>query len=953
MSELPSIYNSRILKLYIDFLRDRYPDVNVDEILLYANVNKYELDDPGHWFNQQQVDRFYEKVVAVTGNDNVAREAGRFITSSNAIGQVKQRAVGLIRTSSIYLLLAKFYPLLSRGSRATSRKLAPNCVEIEVAPISDIKESPHQCENKIGMFEAFPSVSTNKYAVVDHPECIHRGDKVCRYIVQWEEPAHRRWRRYFLSAAGLMGIMAIVGFPLLSVGMWVGTLLVGAMALMGIYLKSCMLEIRELSNTLQHQGSVAEDHIREIDYRYRGALLVQKIGQATSTILDVNQLARVVLTNIQHYLDFDRGLIMLADAERQHLTYAAGYGFDDDMEALLSSTQFNLNNPDAKGIFIKVFHEQREILVDDINTLRDSLSFKSRQFAKEIGTKSLICLPIVYEGLSLGILAVDNIITKRPLTKSDMNLLMGVAYQTSASMFSARAFGQLQNSEERFRSLYENAPTAYISIGPEDASVVNCNAAAIRLLGYKRTQLIGSSLLHYIADDKENLMRAQWMLELIKKGQSIPNEGLELRHHDGHSIWVNVSLEPFKDSKGRVIEGRCILIDTTEQRKLEEQLQYAQRMETIGTMAGGVAHDLSNILSAIVSYPDLLLMDISLESPLYEPLMKIKSAGNRAVAIVQDLLTLARSGVAVTEVVNINDVVEEYIHSPEYDNVLLQHPGITIELDLTSELVPVKGSIVHMTKAIMNIMLNAAEAMPRGGTIQIHTRNDYVKEDDPRNNAISGNYAVLSVKDSGLGIAPEDIKRVFEPFFTKKVMGRSGTGLGMAIVWAAVQDHKGFVDIDSQMGVGTTVQLYFPATLEKRVVQPALPSLTENLFGQGETVLVVDDDAEHREIASLMLTRIGYEVVTVPSGEDAVAHVQQHRPDIVVLDMMMGPELDGLATYQEILAIRPNQKAIITSGFAQTYRVKKAMELGVGAYLKKPFGFREIGAAVRMELDKH
>lgn len=952
MPELPPIYSSRILKTYIECLRTNYPDVHVDEILLYAKVNRYELEDPGHWFNQEQVDRFHKKVVALTGNEHIAREAGRFVAISDSMGPVKQSLVGLIRISSIYLLLAKVYPLLSRAANAKSRKLSYNSVEIEVAPRKNVNESPHQCENKIGVFEAIPSVSTNKYAVVEHPECVHRGDKVCRYIVKWEEPAHRRWRRYFLTAVGITGAGAIISYPMLPVGVWSSALLASGLALSGLFIKSCQLEIQELTNTLQNQGSVAEGHIKEIDFRYRGALLVQKIGQATSTILDINQMAKVVLANIQHYLDFDRGLIMLADSENERLVYAADYGFDASMVTLMTTTQFHLNNPEAKGVFIQVFNEQREILVDDVHALRDSFSFRSQQVADQIGSKSLICLPLVYEGESLGILAVDNIITKRPLTKSDMNLLMGVAYQAAASIFSANSFRELQDSEERFRSLYENAPTAYISINVEDASVVNCNAAAVRLLGYQRAQLIGSSLLHHVGHGEENQRRAQYIHSLLKKGQSVPNEALALIHKDGHLVWANVSLEPFKDSKGRVIEGRCILIDTTEQRQLEEQLQYAERMETIGTMAGGVAHDLSNILSAIVSYPDLLLMDIAPDSPLYEPLLKIKSAGHRAAAIVQDLLTLARRGVAVTNVIGLNDLVAAYLESPEYENMLAQYSNLTVELDLNPELAPIKGSAVHLTQTIMNITLNAVEAMPHGGTVRISTDNEQISANDPRLKGESGMHAVLTVADTGHGIAPEDLKQVFEPFFTKKTMGRSGTGLGMAIVWAAVQDHKGFVDIESESGKGTRVSLFFPATHEKRISQPATTLLTDKLTGRGETVLVADDDPEHRKIASLMLERIGYHVDTVDSGEAAVAHIKTHQPDIVVLDMVMGSKLDGLATYREILAVHPDQKAIITSGFASTDRVKSALKLGVGAYLKKPYSFKEIGAALRMELDK-
>ena len=434
-------------------------------------------------------------------------------------------------------------------------------------------------------------------------------------------------------------------------------------------------------------------------------------------------------------------------------------------------------------------------------------------------------------------------------------------------------------------------------------------------------------------------------------GQAVYNEAIALHCCNGQKVWARVTLEPFRDTHNEIIEGRCILVDTTLQKQLEEQLRHAQRMEPIGTLAGGVAHDLSNILSAIVSYPDLLLMDVPRGSALYDPLIKIKGAGKRASAIVQDLLTLSRRGVSINEVISLNLIVQEYLVSPEYDDLVARHPDIQVEIDLSSALTAIKGSAVHLTKTLMNVVLNAAEAMPQGGRIQISTRNQIVDDGDERLKGRPGEHAVLSVIDNGYGIAPEDLKKVFEPFFTKKVMGRSGTGLGMAIVWAAVQDHNGFIHIQSKVGQGTRVELFFPGTTEKQagtgLQQPSVEPL-----GKGERILVVDDNDEHREIAIRMLSRLGYEVNAVESGEAAIEKFRNaSTPDLVVLDMVMGSGMDGLSTYRRLLEYVPKQKAVMASAMVASGGEKKALALGVGAYVKKPYSLNEIGAAVRCVLD--
>jgi CheY-like chemotaxis protein len=214
-----------------------------------------------------------------------------------------------------------------------------------------------------------------------------------------------------------------------------------------------------------------------------------------------------------------------------------------------------------------------------------------------------------------------------------------------------------------------------------------------------------------------------------------------------------------------------------------------------------------------------------------------------------------------------------------------------------------------------------------------------------------GDYVVLTVADNGVGISSQDAQRIFEPFYTKKVMGRSGTGLGMAVVWGTVKDHKGYIELRSTPGKGTTFDLYFPVT-RKDAEKDKAPTSIQEYMGHGQAILVVDDVQEQREIASVLLTQLGYAAHTVSSGEEAVEYVKTNSADLLVLDMIMDPGIDGLDTYKEIRELHPGQKAIIASGFSETKRVKEAQELGVGQYVKKPYTLEKIGLAVKAELGK-
>ena len=961
MSDSIPLYNSRIANSYLEYIKKSYPDLDIDAILDYAGMNKYEVEDPSQWFSQHQVDRFQKMLVEKTGNPNIAREAGRYTTLHQGMGRpARQRLLGFMKPTSVYLLMAKLYPVMSRGATVTVKRLGSNRVEIVSTPNSGVNEKTYQCENRIGIFESVGRLFTESFSKVEHPSCFHKGNESCRYIVTWKSTPSLLWkqmRNYFM----LFGIIISFGlFFILSPMSWgIIVILCSIIALFFAFLSE-NLEKKELAKTVEAQGNAANDLIAEMNIRHNNALLVQEIGKATSSILDIDKLIKTVIKSIEEYVDLDRGLIMLADKNKTRLSYIAGYGYDNRIESSLKQTEFSLDNPESQGVFVVAFRDQQPFLVNDITEIEKKLSKRSLEFAKKIGVQSLICVPIVYENESLGILAVDNLKSKRPLTNSDMNFLMGVASQTAVGINNAKSFQKIQESEKKYRELVENANSIIMRRGIK-GNITFFNEFAQNFFGFTENEILGKRLEGTIFPNIESTKTyLNNLLTLLKQKPQKPvvNE-IKSVLRDGRKVWIAWTYRPIFDADENLVEILCIGTDITElkraeqeKRELETRLQRAQKMEAIGTLAGGVAHDLNNILSGIVSYPELLLMDIPQDSPLRKPILTIQKSGERAAAIVQDLLTLARRGVVTTKVLNLNAIISEYLRSPEFENLRMNHPNVQIKTDFETDLLNILGSPVHLSKTIMNLVTNAAEAIPNFGEIILSTRNRYVDRSLSAFDKIKqGDYVILSVRDTGIGIPPEDLERIFEPFYTKKVMGKSGTGLGMAVVWGTVKDHKGYIDVKSAGGKGTEFTLYFPVVRQELTHDVPMVSI-EDIKANGESILIVDDMEDQRKIASEMLTKLGYSVVSASSGEEAVDYMKNHSVDLLVLDMIMDPGIDGLDTYKKILEMHPDQKAIIASGYSETERVKEAQRLGATSYIKKPYLLDKIGQVVKNELDK-
>lgn len=505
-----------------------------------------------------------------------------------------------------------------------------------------------------------------------------------------------------------------------------------------------------------------------------------------------------------------------------------------------------------------------------------------------------------------------------------------------------------------YRQLFDHSSSGVIVYKAVDEGsnfvIMDINHASEQIEQIKREDVIGHSVTEIFPGITE--------MGLLETFQSVWKTGTP--EHLQAAIYLDSRIRGWRENRVyKLPSGEIVAVynDVTaqmnaeeEKRAMELRLQRARKMETIGLMAGGIAHDLNNILSAIVGYPDLLLLQLSRDSELRKPLGAIKSAGERAATIVEDLLTVARGVASAKNSAHLNTLIEEYLESPEFCQLQEIYPYIRFERDFSRDIPAILCSPVHVKKCIMNLATNGAEAIETTGSVRFATRSCTPDADWLNSHGLENTtYIVLSISDNGTGIPEKDLKHIFEPFYTKKVMGkRSGTGLGLSVVWNTMKEHGGAVFVSSDAS-GTVFELYFPIANELQDSSVVTTDQTK-LQGNGEKILVVDDEPQQRDLATKMLEHFGYTVTSRSSGEEAINYLQDNHADVILLDMIMDPGINGRETYRLIKDMKPEQKAIIASGFSENIDVKEAILMGAGKYLKKPYTMVELAKAVQQEL---
>ncbi len=468
--------------------------------------------------------------------------------------------------------------------------------------------------------------------------------------------------------------------------------------------------------------------------------------------------------------------------------------------------------------------------------------------------------------------------------------------------------------------------------------IIYGNPAAISLVGLKEESLLGLDVESLFND--EDRKRVKHLLFRLNAPAGKKNGEAPYRLHGKE---VAIHLIPVADEENPT--ALLLLHDVTEKRRMETQLLQAQKMEAVGTLAGGVAHDFNNLLMVVKGYASLMLLEIDPSHPHYEMLRTIEKKIDNGSKLTRQLLGYAKKGRYEFKTIPLNRLVEETA-----ETFGRTRKNITIRLDLSAGLSPLEADPSQMEQVLMNLLVNAADAMPGGGELFLKTANVTNGDFDPQLYDVEpGKYVLLSVGDTGIGMSDEIKSRIFEPFFTTKDPGR-GTGLGLASVYGIVKGHGGYIDVDSEEGKGTTFRIYLPAS-EKKIEET--PCRREEIPKGSESILLVDDEEHILDVGKKMLGILNYRVLTASGGEQAVELHKSNREqiDLTILDLIM-PQMGGKETFEAIKKISPTAKVLLSSGYSMDGQTKEIMKNGCKGFIQKPFSIRELSYKVREILDR-
>jgi PAS domain S-box-containing protein len=514
-----------------------------------------------------------------------------------------------------------------------------------------------------------------------------------------------------------------------------------------------------------------------------------------------------------------------------------------------------------------------------------------------------------------------------------------------------RARKAIQETKELFKKIFAGQRDAIFILDKKNPpTILSCNPAAIKMFGYERIEVLGSTTKMLHIDEKYFEQFQEYLQEVISRQGFLNPSDFNMKRKDGAVFPAEYSVTPLEDENGQSVGWICIIRDITERRQLEEQFQQSQKMEAVGRLAGGVAHDFNNMITIIRGYSQLILAEMDKNNPIHKSILQIDKAGERTELLTRQLLAFSRKQILQPKILNLNELI------PETEKMLLRLIGEDIELMtlLKSDIGNIKADPGQIEQVIMNLVINARDAMPKGGKLIIKTMNAVLDEAYVKVHpeAKPGRYVLISVSDTGIGMDSKTCSRIFEPFFTTKGKGQ-GTGLGLATVYGIVKQSGGHITVDSKPGQGTVFKIYLPSINEAATLKDESKTSDKNLNGS-ETILVVEDEENVRRVICETLRSHGYKLLEAPHGGNALLSCEQHKGeiDLMLTDVVM-PEMSGGDLIDHLMSHYPQMKILCMSGYTDDTIVRHGILEEKVEFIQKPFTTVALAQRIRKVLDVH
>jgi PAS domain S-box-containing protein len=667
---------------------------------------------------------------------------------------------------------------------------------------------------------------------------------------------------------------------------------------------------------------------RLLEEQKQELLALNAFAESVNRAIDVQFLLHNALLEMKRLIQVEYGWIYSVDGNRLVL------------RALRGAEELNFTIVDSN---LNLFEEKGSWIRSPKITRRPSKSDAENGMTWDYGIiGSWASVPIMMKDQLSGLIVLASK-NREAFVQKQIDLIMAFANQIGVAMENATLFERVRKSEERYIDLFEHSPDMSHIIS-KNGIIISCNQTEALRLGYDKNELIGQSIFKlYTPDYREEAQKI--LQDIFERNREVKELEEKMMTKSGELLFVSINASIIRDETGQPLI-RAVARDITEKKKLEEKIIHAQRIDSIGNLAGGVAHDFNNILTSILGSTAIMKRKMRRGDAWYRFADIIETAARRGAALTRQLLTFARKSNVQFRPIIVNDIIEETIRLFERSI----DKTINIKMELTDEVCIISGDDGQIQQSVLNLLINARDAMPEGGSITIRSFKKQVEENDYETPEVKrGQYIAVSIIDTGIGMDKITQQRMFEPFFTTKDQGK-GTGIGLSVVYGVVNSHNGFITMQSQLNQGTQFTLHFPIIpVTDNLRRPIRPSKVQ----QGhEKVLLIDDEKNVTLVIGGMLESLGYKVTAVNSGRKAInLYKKKLRFDVVFLDLNM-PKMSGKETFQKLKEIEPNLKVIVSSGYSDRMMDTSPWREEVKAFLQKPYQVEELARTIRLVLNE-